>query len=66
MAVVRKDSLSCRAEATFAFPTSGMTRGDRAGAHMLFATCLTSLSRLLMSRGKRTEFCRFIISGPPL
>ena len=53
MAVEREDSSSHYNEATFAFPTSGMTRGARVGPHMVLATCLISLAHLIMPEGER-------------
>ena len=53
-----------RTEVTFVFPTSGMTRGARVVAHIVFATCLTALVRLLISRGGRKEFGESIFTWP--
>ena len=62
VAMVIAESSSIRTEVTFAFPDSGMTRGARVVAHMVFPAYLASLVHLLMSVGG-TEFGESIFTG---
>ena len=62
MAVARDESSSHLAKAAASFPTSGMTRGSRVGPHMVFLTCLKALSYVLISGGRRMEFCESIVA----
>ena len=63
MAVSVAESSSNCTKFTFAFPNSGMTRGARVVAHVVFPASLTSLVCLLTSGGGRTEFGESIFAG---
>ena len=63
MAVAMTDSSSYRTEATFTFLTSSVTRRTRVVAHMVLATCLTTLANLLMYGRGRTEFGEIFVTG---
>ena len=64
--VVMVDSSSTHTEVTLTFPTSGMTRGTRVVAHIVFATSLTALVCMLMSGGWRTDYGGSIFTGYPV
>ena len=56
MAIMMVDLSSNRTEVALNFPASGMKRGARLVAHIVFPTCLTDSVCLLISGGRRTEF----------
>ena len=53
-------------EVMFAFPTSGMKRGSRVVAYMVFPNCLTALVCLLISGGEGRSSENLYLLGPPL
>ena len=62
MAVVMEDSSSNHDEFTFAFHASGMTRGARVAAYMMFETSFTALVHMLMSERGRIELGGYIFT----